>query len=796
MTTHLSKLPKALIVVLLLPLLVAGIGVWALKDRAEALSRVPAAVVNLDEGAEMEVDGVTQTVPFGRMLAGALTQPGTATSGSASTEGALGADGNASAGFDWRLTTEADATKGLKDGTYSAIVYIPKDFSAHLATMGTKDATQATVTITTNDASGLLDSLAGQAIAQVITSEFNNEMAQQYLEGVYLGFNSLQDGYEQAATGATQLDEGVVSLDSGATELEGGARQLSEGTSTLATGTNSLAGGTRGLATGARQLSGGLGQLARGADQVATGTESLEAGINGDGTAQNPGLRGGAQQLANGVNGDGTAENPGLEAGAQQLADGLQTYADGTVLAKEQLNQGLNDGVEAVFTTPAEPGGQSFEAGLDALAEQCTMAIQGSGGDPESAAAQQFCGGLQQTSESVPKIKSGIKDDVIGEGISAAFGSRDKPNPQTLITGADLLASGAQVSAERTPELVGGINELNGGIAQLGDGARELAPGARQIADGLQSSSAGARTLSGGADELSTGAGALATGAGELAVGADSLSGGVTALSEGTTELAGGSGELAEGLREGAAAVPTYTDEERAQLAATSAEAVSLDAVREHEVNGGSTATFPFAAALGLWLGAFGIFLLWPALRPRLVDSALPMWRVALASLIPAVIAAAVQAVLVLGMLVAFGVQVRSLVAVAAVTLTSAVVFAAVHQMLLTVFGVKLGRIISVIVLVLQVVALVGIVPLETAPPLLQSLTALMPLTVATQGLVHAALGGAIITTGGTLGLLALFGLVSFALTLVASRGARLLSAARRSPTRPEPGAGMSAHMA
>ena len=35
-----------------------------------------------------------------------------------------------------------------------------------------------------------------------------------------------------------------------------------------------------------------------------------------------------------------------------------------------------------------------------------------------------------------------------------------------------------------------------------------------------------------------------------------------------------------------------------------------------------------------------------------------------------------------------------------------------------------------------------GIVPVETAPALLQSVSALMPLSIVTQGLVHAALGG------------------------------------------------------
>lgn len=105
--------PRTLIVVLVLPLLVAALGMWALSGRVDRLDAVPAAVVNLDEGAEVtDADGETQTVPFGRLLAGSLTQPGTVE----------GQDAPETTGFDWQLTSQEDAEEGLKDGSYSAVV--------------------------------------------------------------------------------------------------------------------------------------------------------------------------------------------------------------------------------------------------------------------------------------------------------------------------------------------------------------------------------------------------------------------------------------------------------------------------------------------------------------------------------------------------------------------------------------------------------------------------------------------------------------------------------------------------
>src|SRR5699024_10577244 len=191
--------------------------------------------------------------------------------------------------------------------------------------------------------------------------------------------------------------------------------------------------------------------------------------------------------------------------------------------------------------------------------------------------------------------------------------------------------------------------------------------------------------------------------------------------------------------------------------------------------------TFPFVTGLALWLGAFGTFLLLPALRRRLLDRALPMWQVVLRSLAPALLIAVVQTVEVRAVLTAIGIAPVSPLAVGAVTLAGAVMFAALHQGLLTVLGARVGRRASI----LRMVTLVGIVPVETAPQLLQSLSALMPLSIVTQGLVHAALGGTLVSTGSTLLAILAWAAVSLVLTLVASRRARLADRSEHVGARP-----------
>ena len=92
--------------ILLVPLVIGGLLVWALWNPTERLGDVKAAVVNLDQ--PVTVNG--QTVPLGRQLSAGLLD---------------GKNDN----FSWVLTDEKDAASGLADGSYVSVVTIPKDFS-------------------------------------------------------------------------------------------------------------------------------------------------------------------------------------------------------------------------------------------------------------------------------------------------------------------------------------------------------------------------------------------------------------------------------------------------------------------------------------------------------------------------------------------------------------------------------------------------------------------------------------------------------------------------------------------
>src|SRR5699024_5395092 len=123
------------------------------------------------------------------------------------------------------------------------------------------------------------------------------------------------------------------------------------------------------------------------------------------------------------------------------------------------------------------------------------------------------------------------------------------------------------------------------------------------------------------------------------------------------------------------------------------------------------------------------------------------------------------------------------------IAFAGAVMFAALHQALMALLGDRIGRIASIVVMTLQVVTLVGIVPLETAPELLQSISGLMPLSIVTQGLVHASLGGTLVTTASILLAILAWGVISVLATMFGSRTARRADRSERAVAKALPAA-------
>jgi putative membrane protein len=711
--------PWRAVAVALLPLMILGLLISALWNPQDRLDTVKAAIVNLDE--PVKVNG--QTVPLGRQLAAGLVSGGETADAKAGEATAVPAS---DASYDWQITDEAGAADGLADGTYAAVVTIPKGFSAAATSFGGDDPTkarQATIDVATPANGRVLDDALAQIVAQTATGVLGSTLTETYVDNVLVGFSTLSEELGKAADGADQLADGANEAGKGAEKLADGAHQTSAGVAGVGDGVNSLAGGAGQWATGANQWAAGADQVAAGVGQLADG-----AGQSASGAAD---LATGADQLAKGTEDVAT--------GAKNLAGGLTTTAE-----RAQVIPG-NASKLATGATGVSSGVAKLVGGIE---KACA--------NPVSAPFYaEFCAQLPQLRE----LSAGAEQVAGGMSDLAGQGGAKPTGLYELTAGISGLAGGAGELAGGAEQVAGGASELAGGAHQLSGGLTQLQAGADEAASGASGLASGARELSGGAGGIASGATELANGVGELETGTTQLATGVDGLADGVGELAGGAKDLSKGLGQATEEIPSYTEHERKSLASVVADPVATDG----EVTDLDTgATGPMFAVLALWLGALALMTVFSpvplhargstrgALRLTLETFAVPAVVGLVTGLAAGAVLAGIEDLDAGGWAATMGVG--ALVSIA---------FVAVNQALAAALG-HVGRGISLLIAVLVIAT--GVV--STVPGVLEGLAAFLPVGPAIVGL------GRLVEPGtGSVGLViasvVLWGIAGLAVTTI-----------------------------
>lgn len=700
-----------LVGVLVLPALIGGALVAALYNPTERLDNMSAAIVNLDEPVTIQ----DQYTPLGRQLAAGLV------------DGSDDLDSN----LDWVLSNKEDAAEGLADGTYQAVVTIPKEFSAAATSSGQRlsgedtEPEQATIRVVTAPDARLADEMITSQIASVATSSMGRMLSEATLSNVLIGFGTLgdklgeaEDGAVQLADGATQLADGVTQLGSGAGELASGAGQLADGATQVSSGAAGLSGGATELANGVHGLAQGASGLADGANQLAAGANALSVGLNGDGTAKNPGLAPGLRQVANGA----TALVSGLRAGADKIvAEGI---------------------VPAEITT----GAQDVSGGLASLATRCA----------DSGADAAFCAELAGYSDGATQLSGGISTFATEAPTELAAKLDGAANEASTFTGGlDRLATGAAEAATGASQLATGVSGLAGGAAQLSQGTTQLAGGADQLASG--------------ASQLATGASGIATGTSELATGASGLAEGTSQLATGAGDLATGTTQLGEGLGQATEQLPSFDEDEANSIASVVSDPVA--AANGTGVSLFGAAAIPLLAAIVLWFGGLATFIVMRSVTARALTSRRSSVFLAGSTLLPAAVVGAIQGILVAAVVqIVSGYEAGTALGLFALCALVGVAFAAIHQALVALFG-GAGR---------WVAALIGAIALATGivstlPGWLASLAGVLPTSPAYRALlgVVTEAGG----TGGAIVAMLVWAVLAFVITTLAVARKRTASA-------------------
>ncbi|WP_312181061.1 YhgE/Pip family protein, partial [Arthrobacter sp.] len=257
-----------------------------------------------------------------------------------------------------------------------------------------------------------------------------------------------------------------------------------------------------------------------------------------------------------------------------------------------------------------------------------------------------------------------------------------------------------------------------------------------QVDAGTQSAASGANELSAGATTLSSGTNDLASGAGEL------LEGG-TALSEGAGQLSDGGHTLADALAEGGQALPQDSSGLIDSKAIVASDPVDLDSEFATQASSFGEGFAPFFLALATFVGALITWLLLRALPTRALAAGVSGFRAAATGLVPALAIGLGQVLIMMAVLV-WGLDIHPayLIGTGAFLYLTTVAFLALQQMLIIVLGTAAGRVVSLVLLMLQLSSSGGTYPVETTPGFFQALHPFMPATYVVNGLRALITGG------------------------------------------------------
>ncbi|TVZ99368.1 YhgE/Pip family protein [Streptomyces sp. BK340] len=439
-----GKLPRAALVALLvLPLLYGALYLWSFWDPYGRLDRIPVALVNDDKGA---------TTGGKKITAGDDIMAGLRDSKT----------------FAWHEVSDAEARRGVEDGTYYLSLTMPADFSDRIASSSGDSPETGALRVRTNDANNYIVGQISRTVFNEVRRAASTHASRTFLDKIFISFSGIHDKTVTAAEGADRLKGGLGKAEKGSKDL----------------------------ADGLKDAKGGSGRLSKGLTKLTQGSSDLENGSQrvADGT----------QTLADNVNGVYRKAGPFLKDNEKTIGDTARLVAD----SAEAVRRNLDDLVKLA------PGAARTAHASAAVLDEVYQARCASAAIPDP-----VCPDLKKARQAAADVAT-VADDL------NTLIADQNGDLKTLRTNLTKLQTQAEALAERAPHLyedvndaVTKINKLNGGAAEVAAGAKKLhaglgtaGTGAVKLDQGIGTAESGAQTLSGGMYKLVDGSGKLAGG--------------------------------------------------------------------------------------------------------------------------------------------------------------------------------------------------------------------------------------------------------------------------------------------
>lgn len=576
--------------------------------------------------------------------------------------------------LDWHETTASEATSGLAANKYYAVVTIPEGFSASVASVSGSSPIAAPINVTYDDANGYTTRTLLASVMRELRSGVSATLGESMVEKTLLGLNDISSGLTTAHTGAVSLADGTSALATGARKAADGTTELAGKLGEAATGAAQIQDGATTLADGAAQTNAGAQQLSAGAGTLATNAGSLAAG---------------AQSLSSGLN-QASSGASALASASTQLATGATSVAQG--------NQALATALSSTADSSAST--------ITSLA-QLVAALPDS--DPQKASLTTQLATLSAT-------LSGLKTQ-----------------SATLASGSAGVANGAASLAQQAPVLSKGIATSAQGAQQIAAGSAALSSGASQLAAKTGDLTAGTQKVSAGASQIADKTGELATGLSTAATKSAELADGSRQVADGAASADEGATKLRDGLKTALDKVPTFDD--AASTASVMSDPVSLDSGWSNEASSMGEGYAPYFVGLALYVGAL---ILWMLLRPiskRSLAAPVSALRLVLSGALPSWALGLAQVAVLFGVLIgALGLHPTHLVATLIFAVLVSIAFVSLQQMIAIWLGPAVGRLVVLVLLMLQLTSAGGTFPAATTPLFFRVLHVILPMTRVVDG--------------------------------------------------------------
>ena len=744
------KLLIATIAVIAVPILYAGMFLWAFWDPYDHLADLPIAVVNEDDGAHFE----GEHLQLGNELVDKLKEEPE---------------------FDFHFIPKGEANKGLEKQDYYIIIEIPKEFSKNATTLMDDHPKQLDIIYKPNESYNFLSSQIGETAMLQIEAALEEKITENYSEMIF-------DKIEEVADGLQDANKATADLDSGAKEIETGAESLTDHLTTLAEktiefkngmtaakdGTDELTSGSKQLVDGMNQLTAGNQQLLQASEDVEEGSSQLAAGAlqTNEGMQQlnskTPELLEGTNAVLNGIK-ELKAQLPA------QLANNIEETINSNV---GNMNKGLGELQTGIVTglndqlAPALTDGianniaDQLVASQTEQVEQLSMILLENGIDEQL--VQGIAEQLQQQSPSkedtvsilkgkltptiegsINQLNSNIEEgfdtfqtEVTNELSGASKGLEQKiadavdPSFQRLQTGLETIYSGQEQLHSGVTELAEGTKKLNSGAASLAEGQHQYVESMQLFNTKISEARNGVGSLASGADELSTGMVTLSDGSIQLNNGAVQLKDGAIQLTDGMNELTDGTSEFHTEMKQAAKdANEIETNEKTYNMIANP---VDVKNEKINNVPNYGTGFAPYFLSLGLFVGALLLSIVYPLREPASIPTSGLNWFFSKFTVLFSV--GILQALIASGILLGvLGLEVKSIPLFILFALITSLVFITLIQFLVTCLE-DPGRFIAIILLILQLTTSAGTFPLELIPKALQPINHLLPMTYSVEG--------------------------------------------------------------